>query len=200
MQQPERIIAGFVDTAFCPQTEHPDKRLRNRPAFLKHIGERPKRHGLRQAVALSNRIGQRGAHIGRVAGAVHSRHIPLGPKQRQLGQRRALNLRLHLSHRAAHAVIHRNVFLRSEEILHCVVGVGVAGYKIHRHVILGRVFQELRHPGSRRRRRTTHSQPRTNAFQRARCVIVQLEIAPLSRNATPKIDIRLVPHFEVPLG
>src|SRR4030088_1015870 len=61
------------------------------------------------------------------------------------------------------------------------------------------MFQKGANPRRRGGRRAANTQPRINLLEIERRVIVQFEVAFLSRDAAPKINIRFVPYFEVPL-
>ena len=55
------------------------------------------------------------------------------------------------------------------------------------------------HPRRLRRRRAAHANPLIHRLQRARRVVVELEVGLLRGPARPEIDVRLVPDFEIPL-
>src|SRR6185437_16723082 len=72
--------------------------------------------------------------------------------------------------------------------------------EVDRHVALAGVLQKSVYPRSGRGCGPADSQPWTDALQIARRVIVELEIALLTRNAAPKVDVGFVPDLEIPLG
>src|SRR5260370_40620611 len=61
------------------------------------------------------------------------------------------------------------------------------------------MFQEIANPRRRGSSGAANAQPRTNILEIECRVIVEFEVAFLSRDAAPKINIRFVPNFEVPL-
>src|SRR5271163_814701 len=106
---------------------------------------------------------------------------------------------MHLCDGAAHSMVHRNIFVRSEEIFDGVVGISMRGDEINGHMIGRGVFQEIRHPRSGGSGGTAYTQTRVYSLQSTRSVSVEVEVGLLAGNATPEIDVRLVPDFEVPL-
>ena len=87
----------------------------------------------------------------------------------------------------------------AKDIVRGVVAVDMGGDEVQRHVLLRRVSDHRIDPRRLRRRRTAHAQPRTHCLYRARRVIVELEVGRLRRTPGPEVDVRLVPHFEIPL-
>ena len=86
-----------------------------------------------------------------------------------------------------------------KEVMDCVVCVSMRGNKVHRHMMLRCVFQEVTDPCCSGGCGAADAQSGTDTLQIACCVIVQLEVAFLPWDAAPEINIWLVPDFEVPL-
>jgi len=102
--------------------------------------------------------------------------------------------------RAANHFDARDGLMRPENILARIVGINVRRDKIHWHAILNGVLNETIDPGGLRRSGSTHAQPAIHALQGSRGCIIKLVISLFLRIAHPKINIRLVPDFEVPVG
>ena len=61
------------------------------------------------------------------------------------------------------------------------------------------MLQKVGDPGGRCGRGAAHAQTRADLLQRARRVVIELEVGLLARDTIPEIDIRLIPNFEIPL-
>ncbi len=61
------------------------------------------------------------------------------------------------------------------------------------------MLDHVGNPGRLRRRRPTHPQTRISPLDGPGGVIVELKIGRLFRLSSPKVDIRLIPDFEIPL-
>src|SRR6202034_2753120 len=96
-----------------------------RAALFKDIRKSPERHQRDIAVAFPHRIGKGRSDKGGVARFVHALYVPLGPEQRQIRHRRGLDLPAHFSDGAADTVIHGDVFVAVEEVLHRVIRISV---------------------------------------------------------------------------
>lgn len=94
-------------------------------AFFKDIGECPERHHGDVAIALPHRVGHGRTDKGRISRFIHALDVPLGPKQRQAGRGRGLDLPLHFFDGPADPVIHGDVFVAMEEILYGVIRIPV---------------------------------------------------------------------------
>ena len=145
-------------------------------------------------------VASHGAHVERVG---HVDLIVVGgvvfaPDQRQVRLRRGLDLVVNFLYRAAHHLIARNILIGVEDVAGLVVAVDVGGNEVEGNFILGGVLDHVANPGSLGRRRTAHAQARADRLNVARGVVVEFEVRLLARRAGPEIEIRLVPHFEVP--
>ncbi len=171
----------------------------DRSAFFKNIGKCPEGHFIHHAVALTDRIGNTRSDERRVARFIHALHIPLRPEQRQIRHGRRLDLVMHPGHGAADAFIHRHVFSGVQHVFGRVIRIAMCRHKVDRHMVCRCILQKLRYPVRGRGRRSSDTQPWAYPLQGASRVRVEIEITLLARNAIPEIDIRLVPHLEIPL-
>src|ERR1700733_12796636 len=92
-------------------------------AFFKDVRECPERHHSDVTIALPHGIGNGRPDTGRVSRFIYALHVPLGPKQRQVGHGRGSDLPLYPLDGSADSVIHGNVFVSVEEILHRVIRI-----------------------------------------------------------------------------
>src|ERR1700722_5790069 len=65
-------------------------------------------------------------------------------------------------------------------------------------MIGSRKFQKLANPSRGRGCRTTHAQSRTDALQSPCSMRIQIKIRSLPWNSIPEVNVRFVPHLEVP--
>src|SRR5262245_42074134 len=75
----------------------------------------------------------------------------------------------------------------------------MARNEIYRHGICGSVFQKIAHPIGRSCGRSAHTKARADGFEGAGGMTVKLEVGGLFGFAGPEIDVRLIPHLEIPL-
>ena len=100
---------------------------------------------------------------------------------------------------AADAIVHRDVFVDAQHILHRIIGIAVCRDEVDGDVGCCGVFEEIVHPVGGGGCGAADAQSRTHCFQSACGVVVQVEVAGLSGDAVPEIDVGFVPDFEVPL-
>ena len=101
---------------------------------------------------------------------------------------------------AADHGVARDVLVGAEDIVGGVVGVDVGGDEVDRDVFGLGVREEWRDPRGLRGGWPAHLQAGRDGFERARGVVVELEVGGLFRGAHPEVDVGLVPDFELPGG
>ena len=97
-----------------------------------------------------------------------------------------------------HRRIPRHTCVTGEQVFDRIVRIRMARYKINRRAVFLHISQKRCYPVRRRRRRSTHPQPRAHGFQVTRRVVIQLKIAAIPGNSVPEINVRLIPDLEVP--
>ena len=102
-------------------------------------------------------------------------------------------------HGAADHLRARNTFGCTKDVFRIVVAVNVRGDEIDRHVLRCGVRDEAIDPCSLSCGWAADAQARADALQRLRGFIIELVVRRFVRLASPKIEIRLVPDFEVPV-
>ena len=75
----------------------------------------------------------------------------------------------------------------------------MGGGEVKRDSFPGAMTDEGANPRRLRGRGATDPQSRTDRFDGERGVVVQIPVAGLLGLSGPKIEVRLVPHFEIPL-
>src|SRR5271166_2741260 len=80
-----------------------------------------------------------------------------------------------------------------------VITVNVSRHEVQRRLFRDRMPNHVSYPSGLRRGRTANPQARVNALNGLSRVIIKLKIGGLFRYTRPKVDIRLIPDFEVPL-
>ena len=95
--------------------------------------------------------------------------------------------------------IHGDRFVGSEHVLCFVVAVDVRGHEVDRDIFFGNVLDEVVGPSGLGRRGAANAQTRTHRFQGDGGDIVQMIVGRFFRLTRPKIQVGLIPHFEIPL-
>src|ERR1700733_14114928 len=75
----------------------------------------------------------------------------------------------------------------------------MSGHKIEWYLGLNGVLDHLGNPGGLRAGRPPDPQTLVSTFDGPGSVIVELKVGGLLRLSGPKVDVRLIPHLEIPL-
>ena len=144
-----------------------------------------------------------GADVGGVAGFVVAGDVPLGPEERHGGFAGGFHLVADFGDGAADALVHGevggDVVAGDEHVFDGVVGVAVAGDEVDGDVVVGGVLEEGVDPLGGGGGGAADAEARVDGLEVACGVVVELEVAALVRDASPEVDVGLVPDFEVPL-
>ena len=201
VEKSEVVEARLVDAELGAQPEVALEWAGERTALFEDVGEGPEAHHLHLSVALADGVGHPRTHVRRVGHLrfIHVAGIELRPEQGQTGHGRGADLVVNLLHGAAHHLVARDRFMRAKHVFGLVVSVDVRRNEVHGNLVLRAVTDKGVGPGRLGRGGAADAQARAYCLKGARDVIVKLEVSGLFRIARPKIEIRLVPNFKVPL-
>src|SRR5215469_4804468 len=148
MQECEGNVTRFLDTSHGDKTKAAVKRFFLGSVFFKHVIKGPEGHHVDQTVALANVVGERSAHICRIACVQFPEgwDVPFGPEQGKIWPVGQCDLCVDFLDGPACSLIDRDIFVCVEQVFDDVIGIAMRADEIDWDIRLFNMGQESIYP------------------------------------------------------